>query len=134
MRRINDVMRRFHSSGGGGRVAAVAGVVNDWIGDADLAEGVIDIRIANCRRADISDFAGELVGTAETMPNVGRAESFEDDGVAFFCIFGQIVFQKKHRFARSTSVNRTGYFHWDSRSSIFFCQTIDFCQCFQTRR
>ena len=57
------------------------GIINDRVGNTDIAEGVIDVGARHRRSSDICHLAGEGVGAAEAidLPYVGRAERLEND-------------------------------------------------------
>ena len=57
------------------------GIINDRVGNTDIAEGVIDVGARHRRSSDMCHLAGEGVGAAEAidLPYVGRAERLEND-------------------------------------------------------
>ena len=75
----------------GGDVAAVGLVVDLWLDEADLTEGIIDVRIFSAGRADYRKLAGEDVRTAETvyLTDIGVAEYLKNILVAQFGITGR---------------------------------------------
>ncbi|MDH6590128.1 hypothetical protein M2165_000017 [Variovorax sp. TBS-050B] len=90
---------------GRGNVAADDLVAHGGLIDADLHEGVVDVRVRARRRSDDGALAGQDVGAAEAidLTHIGTAEQRQQKPQARLVIGGNILLREKHCLAGATT-------------------------------
>ena len=94
-------------------VPAVTGIIDHGVGDANVAESLIDVGVRYGRRANVCNLAGQWVGSTQAvdLADVRCAKCFEHNLLSFFDVLRKIVLQKENRFASSVSIHRALNFY-----------------------